>query len=183
MAMVAVVFALAGGIYLGDQHVAAQGRGGFGGPGRFGGPGGPGGPDGPMGRGGRGGPGGPDGGVLGPLMLNRLDLSDSQRDRVRQILDTQRDAQKALNDRAIAAHQALDATLLASPLDEAAIRGKAADIAAVEADVAVARGRIFSDVFQVLTADQQKKLSAFQAEQKTRMEERRQERQNRQRQD
>lgn len=172
IAVLGLVMAMAGGFYLGDQHVSAQGPGG--GPGRFGGPGGP------MGRG-RGGPGGPGGpGVLGELMLNRLDLSDAQRDGVKQILDAQRDSQKALGDRAMAAHQALEATILTTPLDEAAIRTHAADVAAVDADMAVARGRVISEVLQVLTADQQTKLATLQAQQKQRMEQRRQDRQNRQ---
>ena len=174
LAVLAVLAALAGGFLLGDHHVsAAQGPGG--GQGRPGGPG----PGGPMGRGGRGGPGGPDGGVLGPLMLNRLDLSEQQRERVKQIVDAQREGQRALDQRAMSAREALETTLVTSPLDEAAIRGRAAELANVEADVAVARGQVYSQVFQVLTADQQSALTKLQAERKQRMEEMRQGRQQR----
>jgi Spy/CpxP family protein refolding chaperone len=147
--------------YLGSAHLEAQR---FGGPGRAG----------AFGRGGPGGPGA--GGVLGPMMLNRLDLSDSQRDRVREIVTSHRDEQRALDERARTARQALDAAIIASPLDEAAIRGKAADIAQVDADLAVARGRIYNEVLQALTSDQQQKLSELRTERQERMERRRQDR-------
>jgi Spy/CpxP family protein refolding chaperone len=110
------------------------------------------------------------------MMLNRLDLSDAQRDRVREITTSHRDEQRALDERARTSHQALDAAIIASPLDEAAIRGKAADIAQVDADIAVARGRIYNEVLQVLTSDQQQKLTELRTERRERMERRQQER-------
>jgi Spy/CpxP family protein refolding chaperone len=111
--------------------------------------------------------------MLGALMLNRLDLTDAQRGQVKGILDSHRDEQSGLQQRAMAARQALEAAIQASPLDEAAIRGKAAEVAAVDADLAVARGRILNEVTQVLTSDQQAKLKELQAQQKQRMEQRR----------
>ena len=163
------------------QNISAQGRG-FGGPGGgpgggFGGPG-PGGP-GPGGPGGRrGGPGGPDGGALGPLMLERLDLTADQRDRVRQILDSHRDEQKAIGDRAMKAHEALQDAVTGT-FDESAIRARAADVATVDADIAVTQARVFGEVFQILTADQQQKLKKLQADMKDRREKMQQQRQER----
>lgn len=157
------------------QNISAQGRG-YGGPGGgFGGPG-PGGPGGPGGR--RGGPGGPDGGALGPMMLERLDLTTDQRDRVRQILDSHRDEQKAIGDRAMKAHEALQ-DVVAGTFDESAIRARAADVAAVDADVAVSQARVYSEVFQILTSDQQQKLKKAQADMKERREKMQQQRQER----
>ena len=161
------------------QNISAQGRG-YGGPGGgpgggFGGPG-PGGPGGPGGR--RGGPGGPDGGALGPMMLERLDLTTDQRDRVRQILDSHRDEQKAIGDRAMKAHEALQ-EVVTGTFDESAIRARAADVAAVDADVAVAQARVYSEVFQILTSDQQQKLKKLQADMKERREKMQQQRQER----
>ena len=167
------------------QNISAQGPGPGGpGGGRFGGPGGGfggpgGGPDGggPGGR--RGGPGGPGGpGALGPMMLERLDLTSDQRDRVRQILDSHRDDERAIGDRAMKAHEALD-DVMSGTFDESAIRARAADVAAVEADVAVAQGRIYSEVFQILTADQQTKLKKLQADMKERRAKMQQQRQDR----
>ena len=167
------------------QNISAQGRGfggpgggGFGGPGGgFGGPG-PGGP-GPGGPGGRrGGPGGPDAGALGPMMLERLDLTTDQRERVRQILDSHRDEQKAIGDRAMKAHEALQ-EVVTGTFDESAIRARAVDVAAVDADVAVAQARVYNEVLQILTADQQQKLKKLQADMKERREKMQQQRQER----
>ena len=102
------------------------------------------------------------------MMLGRLDLTSDQRDRVRQILDSHRDEQKALGDRAMKAHDALQDAVAGNTFDESAIRARSADVAAVDADMAVAQGRVFSEVSQILTADQQTKLRKFQAEMKDR---------------
>jgi Spy/CpxP family protein refolding chaperone len=150
----AIAVALAGVAFANGQ--ADQGPGsGRGGPGRFGGPGGPG------GRGGRGGPGGAMG-ALGPMMLERLDLTSDQRDRVKQILDSHRDDQQAIGPRAMAAHDALEAAITAASFDETLIRTRAADVASVDADETVLRARIYSEVYQILTADQQSKLKTMQ---------------------
>ena len=166
LAAIAVTAALtlAGGAFVGDQLRAqdAPGGGGRGGPGRFGGPGG-----GPGGRG-PGGPGSPMG-AINPMLLRQLDLSEAQRERVKEITESRRDEQKALGDRARAAHLALEAAIIAGPLDESTIRGKAADIAAVDADIAVASGRVYNEIFQILTTDQQTTLKKLQAEQAERM--------------
>jgi Spy/CpxP family protein refolding chaperone len=159
----------------GYQNISAQGPGAggggrLGGPGRgFGGPGGPG-----MGR--RGGPGGPGGGGLAPMMLERLDLTADQRDRVRQIMDSHRDEQRALGDRAQQAHQALQEAVTTT-FNESAIRARSADVAAVDADMAVAQARIYGEVLQILTADQQEKLKKLQADMKQRQEQMRERRQ------
>lgn len=155
----------------GYQNLSAQGPG-FGGPGRadFGGPGGPGGRRG--GPGGPGGPGAPGGPGLMPL-LQRLDLTSDQRDRVRQIMDAHRDDQKALGDRARKANDALQDAMLT--FDESAVRARAAEVAAVDTDRAVAETRIASEVYQILTAEQQQKLKTLRTEMQERREKMRQE--------
>jgi len=137
---------------------------GRGGPGRFGGPGGPGGR-------GRGGPGGPMG-VLGPMMMDRLELTSDQRDRVKQIVDSHREDQQAIGKRMMAAHDALESAITSGAFDEALIRTRAADVAAVEADETVLRARIYAEVLQILTSDQQAKLKTMQAEMQQRKEQR-----------
>jgi Spy/CpxP family protein refolding chaperone len=93
-------------------------------------------------------------GILGPMGLERLGLSDAQREQVRTIVQSHDDELKALNDRAFAAHQALEASVIADVVDEGAIRARSADVAAVEADLAVTRARIRSEVLPVLTPQQ-----------------------------
>jgi Spy/CpxP family protein refolding chaperone len=162
----AITVALAGVAFATGQADGPQGPGfGRGGPGRFGGPGGPG------GRGGRGGPGGPMG-VLGPMMLERLDLTTDQKDRVKQMLEAHRDEQQAIAKRAMTAHEALESAITAGTFDETLIRTRAADVAAVEADQTVMRARLYAEVLQILTSDQQAKLKTMQAEMRQRRGER-----------
>lgn len=145
-----LAFGVSAGVY-----AAAQDRpGGPGGPGRFGR--GPGGPDGP----GRfGGPAGPMG--IPPLPPG-LNLTDAQREQIKGMAESHRDEWKALADRARTAHEALMAVEMSDSIDENAIRAKSADVAAVEADMAVARAHSRAEVFQVLTADQKAELKQMQ---------------------
>jgi protein CpxP len=135
-----------------------------------------------MGRGGPGwggdrGFGGPSGlmGVLGP-MARQLNLSDAQKERVKSIAASHRDDMKALGGRAMAAHQALEAAVTAETFDEATIRSRSTDVAAVEADMAVARARIRGEILQVLTPEQQAQLKQLQAQMQQRGASRRQHR-------
>ena len=101
-------------------------------------------------------------------MLERLDLSNDQRDRVKQILDSHRADQQALGDRAMKAHESLR-DVVTGTFDESAVRARAADVAAVDADRAVAQARVYGEVFQMLTSDQQQKLKQLQADMKDRV--------------
>ena len=138
-----------------------MGRGGptRGGPGgRFGEPGGPGGPMGAL-------------GPLGPLM-RQANLTEAQRDQVRGVIDSHRDEMQAIAERARPAHEALQAALTSETFDEGTIRARYADVASVEADAAVARARVYSEVFQILTAEQQAQVKKLQAEMRERRPER-----------
>jgi protein CpxP len=120
------------------------------------------------GRMGPGGPGGPGRG--GPMMLLRgLDLTDTQRDQVKSITQSHADERKALADRARTAHQALQAAITAESVDEALIRQRSADVAAVEADMAVAEARTHAEVWQILTSEQKAKAKELQARAQERM--------------
>jgi len=125
-------------------------RGGPGGPGRFGGPGGPGGPMGML-------------PFLGPL-----ELTDAQRQQVKSIADAHRDEWKSLADRGRAAHEALQAAVTADEVNESVIRERSAEVAAVEADAAVARAHAYVEVLQILSADQKTTLKNLQARGATR---------------
>jgi Spy/CpxP family protein refolding chaperone len=160
LSALAITVALAGVGFATSQADGSQSPGpGRGGAGRFGGPG----PGGRFGRGGPGGPGGPMG-ALGPMMLGRLDLTSDQQDRVKQILDSHRVDQQAIGKRSMAAHDALESAITNGAFDETLIRTRAADVAAVEADETVMRARIYAEVLQILTADQQAKLKTMQAD-------------------
>jgi Spy/CpxP family protein refolding chaperone len=81
---------------------------------------------------------------------------------------------KALADRAMAAHQALEAAVTAEAFDEATIRSRSTEVSAVEADMAVARARIRAEALQVLTSEQQARLKQLQAAMQQRAADRRQ---------
>jgi Spy/CpxP family protein refolding chaperone len=98
----------------------------------------------------------------------QLDLSDSQRDQVRSIMDSHDAELKDVGSRAATARKNLEDAITADAVDEGLIRTRAAELATVEADMAVLRARISSEVFKILTTEQQTKAR----EMRTRMEER-----------
>lgn len=106
-----------------------------------------------------GGPGMPGPGLL-PMLGPRLNLTDAQKDQIRNISIAHKDEWKGLNDRAMAAHRALMDGSTTGASDEGAIRKLSADVAVVEADLAVARARAFDEVWAILTPDQQAQLKA-----------------------
>lgn len=131
--------------------------------------GGHGGPFGAGGLGPGGGPGFGRGGLGGPLaMLRQLDLTETQRDQVRQVMEGQREAFRAIGERLAAAHKAQHAAVTAAPLDEQAVRAKSAELAEVMADAAVLRARVHSEVFAVLTPEQQAKAAELAAQREAR---------------
>ena len=96
--------------------------------------------------------------MLGGLMLDQLNLTDAQRDQVKNIVDSHRADLQVLGERFGTARRNLESVISADVTDEAAIRARAGDVAAVDADMAVMRARIRSQVFQILTPDQQTTL-------------------------
>jgi periplasmic protein CpxP/Spy len=123
---------------------------------------------GPGGPGMRGGPGGRFG--MAGLPLRELDLTDAQREQVKTIMESHRADQQTIGGRMEAARKALG-DAIADPFDEAAIRAKAAEVGAVEADAAVLQARIRGEVFALLTPEQVKKAKELRAEMDSRMKE------------
>jgi periplasmic protein CpxP/Spy len=108
-------------------------------------------------------------GFMGPMgMLPRLgralQLTDAQRDQIKAIAASHKDEWQALFTRARAAHQGLQAAVTADAIDESAIRQKSAEVAAVDADLAVARAHAHAEVLQILTAEQKTKLNELKAQ-------------------
>jgi protein CpxP len=127
-------------------------------------------------RGRRGGFGRGFGGPHGPLggLLRGLDVTDAQREQIRSIFEQYKDESRAIHERLGAAWQAQREAVQAIPPDEAQIRARSSELAAVQADAAVLRSRIHAAVFQVLTPEQQEKAKALQAERQKRGQELRQ---------
>jgi periplasmic protein CpxP/Spy len=89
---------------------------------------------------------------------------DAQKDQIKTIADSHKDDWKSLADRARTAHGALNQAVTADTVDEALIRQRSADVAAVDADMAVARARVHTEVSQILTSEQKTKLKSLHTE-------------------
>jgi len=109
-----------------------------------------------------------------PMFGREIGLTDTQRDQIKAIADSHKDEWQALGDRARKAHEALNDAVTADAIDDALIRQKSADVAAVDADMAVARAHAHAEVLQLLTADQRAQIKKRQADMKDRMKNRQQ---------
>ncbi len=94
-------------------------------------------------------------------LADRLDLSDSQRSQVREILKAHRSAILAQLRTQRDARRALHAAVRANPVDEGAIRAKAEDLGRVEGDGAVLLAQIRSEVWTVLNDEQKTRVETF----------------------
>lgn len=136
---------------------------------------GPGGPGRPGGRGGRaGGPGGP--GDLG-LPLAQLNLTDSQRQQIRELTQRRLQDGEQIQARLRAAMDARRAAIEASPVNEGAIRSTTADLVAAETEAAILQAHLRADVVALLTPEQQDQVKKRQADRAARVDDRRDRRQ------
>jgi len=133
---------LAGGAAF-AQGAGGPGRPGSGRAGRFGGPGGP--------------------GELG-LPLAQLNLSDSQRQQIRDLTRARRQDGEQVQARLRTAMDARRAAIEASPVNEGAIRATTADLVAAETEVAILEAHLRADVLALLTPEQQDQVKKLQAE-------------------
>jgi protein CpxP len=107
-----------------------------------------------------------------PMLARELNISDAQKAQIKTIADSHRDEWKALGDRARTAHDALQQAVTADAVDEGLIRQRSAEVAAVEADMAVARARTHAEVFQLLTPEQKTQAKTLQSTREERMKQR-----------
>ena len=118
-----------------------------------------------------GGPGGPMGGRggMGLPGLRQLDLSDSQKEQIQTITQSHRDVMRQIAERTREAQRGMDATAEGTSVDEAGIRAQSTALAAALADGAILRANINAEIFGVLTAEQQQKLTELRAQREQRM--------------
>lgn len=134
------------------------------------------GPAGP-GRGGR--FGGPGGIGLG-LPVRELNLTDAQQDQIRDIVQRHRNDMRMVQDRLREAREEQRQLIQAVPPNEGAIRAETMQkLALAEADAAVLQAQVQSEVWNVLTPDQQAQAKKLQADRDTRIEKRQEKLQNR----
>jgi len=93
-------------------------------------------------------------------LFRGLRLDEAQRARVRDINQKHQPELQALNRTLADARRAMNQARTADTIDEAAIRKGASAVAAAEADIAIARGRLRTDLLSVRTPEQQKTVAA-----------------------
>ena len=131
------------------------------------------------GRGGR----GPMGPGLG-LALGQLNLTEAQREQVREIRERNREQIQSLAQRLGEATEKQRQAIETLPVNEALITSATQDMAMAQVEVAIQEARLNSEIWSILTPEQQAQATKLRADRKARLEERRQEiqqrRQNRQ---
>jgi len=150
---------LAGGVAI------AQGPG----PGRRG-PGG-------FGRPGPGGPGGPGG-----LPLQALNLSETQQDQIKQLMQQHHQQNQSVGEQLRTAMEAQRKAVETIPVDEGLIRSTTQALVDAQTEMAIQQARRQSEIFALLTPDQQAQARKLQAERSQRMQQQRQRGQQRQKQ-
>ena len=94
-------------------------------------------------------------------IADRLDLSDTQRDQVRDILKAHKNEILTSVQAVRASRQALRKAIDADALDEGAIRARAGELGKAEADAAVLRAQLRAELLPILNDEQKQKRAAF----------------------
>jgi protein CpxP len=98
-------------------------------------------------------------------IAERLGLSAEQTAQVKAIFEKSRQEGQALRKELIAAKRGLKALAMAEKTDEAAIRGQAAKLAGIQAEMALHRARTAGEIRAILTPEQVEKFRALHREQ------------------
>ena len=118
---------------------------------------------------GRGGPGHRGGRAGGPgLPLAQLNLTEQQRQQVRDIRERAQQDGQQLRQRLQEARKGQTLAIEAVPVDENRIRSAAQDLAAVEADLAVEQAKLRAQIFEVLTPAQREQAAKLAAQRRER---------------
>lgn len=93
----------------------------------------------------------------------KLGLTAEQRAAIRDALVSEKDAIKDVVTRLHEARKALREAIRAEDATEASVRAAAARVAAVEADLAVLRHRLYRRIHPILTAEQREQIAQWEA--------------------
>jgi Spy/CpxP family protein refolding chaperone len=121
--------------------------------------------------------------ALGPgrggFGFGQLDLTEAQREQAREVMQRHRSEMQDVGTRLREAHQAQRAAIEATPVNEGLIRSTAQALANAQTDMALLQARIHSEVWSLLTPEQQEKAKQLKSERETRMKQRLERRQQR----
>jgi protein CpxP len=122
--------------------------------------------DGPRGRGGFG-----RGSRVG-FPLAALDLTEAQREQVRGVMQSHREAMQEAGKRLRDAHVAQRNAVETVPVNEGLVRSTSQTLANAQTDMALLQARIHSEVWALLTPEQQQKAKELKAEREARVKQR-----------
>ena len=111
-------------------------------------------------------------GPKGFKFLKRLDLTDAQRTRVRNIFSSRRDGMRSNAGRLMTARETLMTAMEAAPLDESAVRAAHRGLSEVKEEMTVLRARMLHEIKEVLTPEQNARFTRMRAEKRERMKDR-----------
>ena len=94
-------------------------------------------------------------------LAEKLNLTDDQKAQIKEVLHGEKDTLKGLLGQWHEARANLRAAIRAGDATEASVRVASARVAAVEADLAVERMKIYGKIAPILTEEQRQQLAAF----------------------
>jgi periplasmic protein CpxP/Spy len=104
--------------------------------------------------------------------LKQLNLTDAQRQQVREILQSSQLDFRAVMRNCLAARKELKDAIRANPDDEDTIRARSAQVGSAMTEVTVKRAQLRSQITKVLTPGQQQQWNQFEQKQEDRLQER-----------
>jgi periplasmic protein CpxP/Spy len=108
------------------------------------------------------------------LPLAQLNLTDSQRQQVRDLTQKRRESGAQVEEQLRAAMTARRTAMETLPVNEGAIRATTADLIAAETEAAILRAHFRADIIGLLTPEQQNQLKKLEAQRAQRAQTRRQ---------
>lgn len=102
-------------------------------------------------------------------LASRLGVTDALKEQIKGVMQSHREEWQALGRRAATARAALHDAVAADAPDDTAIRQRTAELAAVQADIAVARAHARAEIFQQLTPEQRAQARTLQSQVKDRL--------------
>jgi protein CpxP len=106
------------------------------------------------------------------LPLRALNLTDAQQQQVRTLTQQNRQQNRATFERLRTAMDAQRKAVAAIPVNEALIRSTTQDLAEAQTEVAILQARLQTEIFGLLTPEQQAEAKKLQTERATRAEQR-----------
>lgn len=123
------------------------------------------------------GPGAGFGGARGGFPLGQLELTETQRQQVRDVMQRHRDEMQQAAQRLRDARDAQRKAIETFPVNEGLIRSTSQTLANAQTDMALVQARVRSEIWTLLTPDQQARAKELQAQRESRMRQRMQRRQ------